>query len=454
MESRWKIVSLAASAAVVLVGCNLFGNSSPQPPDDPNSDNDSGDVLWDDSMDVATGNAYRGPWRMNESDFHYVDDPDAALSGDRTAVVWVDNESQDVFFQAFDADGQPRFDDPTDVSRSGDIFSWLPRVEFGDNPDTVYVLWQEIAFTGGSHGGEIYFARSTDGGQSFDDPINLSETTAGAGKGRVTPERWHNGSLDMATSPGGHIYATWTEYEGPLRFSRSTDGGQSFDEPVHVAGADDDPARAPTLAVAPDDTIYLAWTFGERPDADINIARSDDGGQTFDEPRRVVDTDGHTDAPSLAVDDNHTLHLAMADSQRGLFERYAVYYTRSTDDGDSFESLRELSDVDRTTDEGASVPSLELDADGNPFVLWEHFPDYQMRPVGLQLTGSADGGDSFEPPMLVPDSADAARGINGGLQGLLMDKLAIADDGRLAIVHSRFQEGQASHIQLFRGKIE
>jgi hypothetical protein len=31
-------------------------------------------VLWDDPVELVTGPARVGPWRMNESEFHYVDD--------------------------------------------------------------------------------------------------------------------------------------------------------------------------------------------------------------------------------------------------------------------------------------------------------------------------------------------------------------------------------------------
>ena len=30
-------------------------------------------VTWDEPIEVAAGNAHRGPWRMNRSDFDYVD---------------------------------------------------------------------------------------------------------------------------------------------------------------------------------------------------------------------------------------------------------------------------------------------------------------------------------------------------------------------------------------------
>src|SRR5690606_19367164 len=123
-----------------------------------------------------------------------------------------------------------------------------------------------------SHGGEIFFSRSDDGGKSFSRPLNLSGTEAGDGKGRLTEKQWHNGSLDLAVGDDGVLYAAWTEYEGRLWITRSEDGGESFDEPQQVSGSFDTPARAPALAVD-DDHVYLAWTVGESESANIHLSR-------------------------------------------------------------------------------------------------------------------------------------------------------------------------------------
>ena len=43
----------------------------------------------------------------------------------------------------------------------------------------------------------------------------------GDGKGRITKDVWHNGSLDIAAGPDGTIHAVWTDYEGALWLTRS-----------------------------------------------------------------------------------------------------------------------------------------------------------------------------------------------------------------------------------------
>jgi hypothetical protein len=416
-------------------------------------------VHWSAVLEVATGEAHQGPWRMNESDFRFVDDPTVALAGDgEVGVAWVDQARKDVFFQRFGPGGEARHLEPVNVSRSPDTFSWLPRLWIAaGEPGEVFVLWQEIFFSGGSHGGEIFFARSTDGGRTFSRPRNLSNTPAGAGKGRLTREQWHNGSLDLARGPAGELYAAWTEYEGTLWFRRSTDAGESFSPPVTLAGGRGEgaaagPARGPSLAVGLAGTVYLAWTVGEDPAADLRLARSRDGGRSFDAPRVLLAGPGHADAPKLAVDGAGTLHLAWAESGEGPFGRYRVLYARSTDGGEGFEGAREISGGHAEGFDSTAFPDLALDGAGNPYALWHLFPDPRQRPRGLGFAVSRDGGRSFSPPVIVPGTAEPELGTTGSRQGLLGRKLAVDRAGEIAVVNSTFQANERSRVRLIRGR--
>ncbi|MGH8703977.1 MAG: sialidase family protein, partial [Burkholderiales bacterium] len=378
-------------------------------------------LAWHGSTEIAAGRGERGPWRMNESSFDYVDDLSVAIDErGEAAVAWVDQARKDVLFQRFSAEGA-RLGEPVNVSRSPAVFSWLPRVALSPRePRKVFVLWQEIIFSGGSHGGDILFARSEDGGKTFSGPLNLSNSIAGDGKGRISRDIWHNGSLDLATGADGAVYAAWTEYEGALWFSRSSDGGKNFSPPRRVAGGGrEKPARAPSLALGPERAVYLAWTVGEDAAADIHLAKSADGGASFSEPRIVAPSPGYSDAPKLALDPRGVLHLAYAESSGGPFEPSHIRYTRSMDGARTFEPAREISGP------GAGFPALSADAKGNLYVLWELFRDPRHYPRGLALAVSRDAGRSFTPPAVVPGSIDPAGGFNGSNQGLLMKKLAV-----------------------------
>ncbi len=412
-------------------------------------------MIWSKVIEIAQGEAFVGPWQMNASDWRYVDDPTVAIdSKGFVGVAWVDQSRKDIFFQLYSPEGKAQLDKPVNVSKSPAIFSWLPKMAIvSGDPPHIYVLWQEIIFSGGTHGGEIFFARSTDGGQTFHEPLNLSNTPAGDGKGRLTRWIWHNGSLDLAVAPDGTIYAAWTEYEGALWFSRSTNGGASFSIPLRVAGSHLEPARGPSIAADKEGRVYLAWTIGEDPEADIRLAISDNRGQSFSKPRILFKSHGHADAPKIAVDKKGWVHIVYAESPDGPFQRYHIRYSRSKDGGQTFEAPKDISSPNPKGFQSASSPSLSVDAEGKVYVLWELFPDPRGYPIGLGFTYSDDNGQTFLPPFVLPGTSNPALGFNGSLQGLFMRKLAVNDQGMIAVVHSTFKRNEASRIFLFLGSL-
>jgi len=454
---------VSASLGMVVLaspGCESPEERAPgtEPPTEPSTgppgaNRPAPPVDWSGPEQLVTGPAEMGPWEMNESRFHYVDDPTVRwLPGGDLAVAFVDNRRQNVYFQILAPDGTPRLDSPVDVSRSPEIFSWLPKIAVADGGSAVYVLWQEIVFSGGSHGGEAFFARSTDGGENFSKPLNLSETEDGDGKGRLTREIWHNGSLDIAVGPEGGISTAWTSYQGDLWFSRSTDGGESFSAPIAVGGSDRAPARGPDLAVTSHGALHLAWTVGEKEGADVRIARSD-GGSSFDDPRIPFETEGHSDAPKIAFDNDGRLHLAFAHSPEGRFERYSVVYARRGAAGSFPSKPTRIAGPGDGDIESANFPALRVDGEGRAHLVWERYPDHDERPMGLGYA-RVPRGESPTAPTVVPGTEEPELGINGSLQGLLMQKLDVDRSGRIAVVNSRFDRGEASRIRLHLGRPE
>jgi hypothetical protein len=223
---------------------------------------------------------------------------------------------------------------------------------------------------------------------------------------------------------------------------------------VRIAGGGrTEPARAPALAVGPDNSVYLAWTVGEDNGADIRVARSSDGGRTFGEPAVVAMTEGYSDAPRLAVDRKGTVHVVHGESSGGPFDRYHVRYTRSHDGARTFEPGREISGQHRNRIESEAFPALGLDEQDAVYVVWEIYPDRRVSPRGLAIAYSRDGGQTFSTPVIVPGSSDPAGGSNGSQQGLLMRKLGVNPAGAIAVVNSSFEHNEKSRIWLMRGQL-
>jgi hypothetical protein len=398
----------------------------------------AGALVWQDAVTIASGRGDKGPWRQNDSRYDYVDDATVAFStGGGQLVAWAEQGNKDVWIRHVDAAG--RVGKTLNVSRSPATFSWHPRIAVDPGrPGRVYLLWQEIIFSGGSHGGDILFAASNDGGRSFGAPRNLSRSEGGDGKGRLSREVWSNGSLDLAVGADGTIVAAWTEYHGALWVACSVDAGASFSAPRQVAGDGARPVRAPALAAGSGATVYLAWTVGEDPTARIRVARSNDGGARFGAPQLVESGAGRADAPGLAVDGAGRLHLVFA--QHGAHAR--VRYTSMAPDG-SFAPARTLSGPH------GAYPALATDGKRSLVVVWEQLGQ-AGRGQSLGYASSSDGGRSFSAPAIVPGSEAPEGGANGSQQGLLGRKLAVDGAGRVAVVNSSLVVGRRSRVWLMR----
>ena len=428
-------IRLAASLLVAVLLACMSVPSAPFAQSAPRADG----VAWLPAIEIASGSGSKGPWRQNDSHYDYVDDATPAFLPDgRLALAWVDQRRKDVLLQVLGADGRP-LGAPVDVSRSPATFSWMPRMA-SPGKDTLYVLWQEIIFSGGTHGGDILFARSLDGGRSFSQPRNLSASRGGDGKGRLDRTTWSNGSLDIAAGLDGSVIAAWTEYDGMLWLARSRDGGRSFTPPQHIAGGEKLPARGPSLAIGPAGHVYLAWTVGEDPDADIRVSQSNDGGATFAPPVRVGAAGAWADAPQIATERNGALHLVYVE-QAGT-STGAVRYAYASGPALRFGTPRSLS----TGAEGASAAYLAVDGQGGVHAAWE-----PASRTGLWYAAAA--GTGFSSPVLVPHSVAGEGGRNGSQQGILGRKLAVGADGTIAVVNSSLAPGRGSRVWVVRGQV-
>jgi hypothetical protein len=122
----------------------------------------------------------------------------------------------------------------------------------------------------------ILFARSTDGGQTFELPVNLS-----------TEPYEVSWCPRLAADTSGHVYVLWVE--GALANKRlllavSEDGGASFSAPRVLDGVAED--LDGELVVAPDQALWITWMRAAFAGSGIEqlVTRSIDGGKRFAPP--------------------------------------------------------------------------------------------------------------------------------------------------------------------------
>ena len=89
----------------------------------------------------------------------------------------------------------------------------------------IYIIWEQKPDMI-SNTMEIYFVKSTDWGQTFSSPINISNSPS-------STSRWA-----QIRCSGNTIYCSWIESvtypESNIYFSKSTNGGSNWSTPVNI----------------------------------------------------------------------------------------------------------------------------------------------------------------------------------------------------------------------------
>ncbi|MGH7267102.1 MAG: sialidase family protein [Candidatus Rokuibacteriota bacterium] len=156
-------------------------------------------------------------------------------------------------------------------------------------PQNVYVNWHDWA--PGTEKLEVFVARSTNAGESFETPTNVSNSPV------------HAHCAAMTVGPSGKVVIAWEDrkeagdnhYHNAF-FAQSTDGGATFGPRVPVS-------QSPNLALSdypwpaegPDGTIVVGYednATGGSLEAVVNV--SHDGGGSFGPRQDVSQTPGGT----------------------------------------------------------------------------------------------------------------------------------------------------------------
>jgi hypothetical protein len=139
---------------------------------------------------------------------------------------------------------------------------------------------------------------------------------------RVSTCSGQNAEVEQATQapnklyPQGVIYEEWMAAGcNGIAFSRSTDGGQTWSDPIRVPGATGSTFNSwdPDVAVGSDGTVYAAYMTSNGSQWFPVVAASVDQGQTFKQPASLIPPDPKNwgDRDFLAVDPQNpqTLYL-------------------------------------------------------------------------------------------------------------------------------------------------
>lgn len=192
-------------------------------------------------------------------------------------------------------------------------------------------------------GNTVYYAASDDGAKTF------SKAVAIPAKGRLSLGM-HRGPRLAFTQASIVISAIVGEQgggkDGDLLAWRSNDGGKTWSEPVRVndvAGSAREGLHA--MAFGGTDTLFAAWLDLREQGTRIYGAVSKDGGATWSPNRLVYESPSGSVCqcchPSVAIDAAGIIHVMFRNALEGSRD---LYVARSVDGGKTFEPAMKLGD--------------------------------------------------------------------------------------------------------------
>ena len=320
-----------------------------------------------------------------------------AADGDRIAAAWAASGAKGTnVYSAVSADGGRTFGRPVrvndvdgDASANGEQ---PPRVLVKGT--SVDVLW--VSKRAGVAG--IRAAASADGGLTFAPARSITPSGVTGARGWESAALGADGTVhavwldgrnaapsprDSKAAPAGHAHAAAGAHRhADMRQDIYHAMWTGTEAPVEASVASNVCFCCKTAVVTRGRDVFVAWRHlfpgGVR---DIAVARSADGGRTFQDPVRVSDDNWKIDAcpddgPAMTVDGEGALHVVwptlVSDPDA---RRMAIFESTSRDGGVTFTPRARVDGADS----GPAHPRLATTGGGRSAVVWDELAQGTRR---------------------------------------------------------------------------
>jgi BNR/Asp-box repeat len=236
-----------------------------------------------------------------------------------------------------------------------------------------------------------------------------------------------NAEVEQAVDPKlGYVYEDWMGCKG-IAFARSTDGGRTWDAPVNLPGTVGSNVNTwdPAVAVAPDGTVYASFMLARNGQYYPVVDASFDHGVSFTQSSQLIPPDPKNwgDRDFIAVGPDGTVYVTWDYGPERTSISYIcsssgscafatgdlnVVLQKSTDGGKTWSQMSDISPGFPASG-GDSAP-LVVEPDGRIDVLYQGYQitnttTYTMNPAYSYFTSSINGGATWSAPVAVGPQA-------------------------------------------------
>ena len=297
----------------------------------------------------------------------------------------------------------------------------------------------------------VLVSKSTNGGQGWSEPITLKRDTSPAvfnDKESITADQndadYVYAVWDRLVFPNertkGKSYFNTAAFRGPTWFSRTTNGGTTWEtaRPIFDPGQNDQTIGNQIVALGNEDLVNVMTVFANdnrngRRGGTVAVLRSTDRGASWSRQINVsrLGTVGVTDPdnpdqpvrtgdiiPEIASDEragNNDVYVVWQDARFNGFQRDQVAFSRSTDGGETWSTPVRISTHNETQ---AFTPAIRVDDKGNIGVTYYDFRNNDPKTAALEtdawFTRSVDGGQTWSEERVTPQSFDMRKAPDAG----------------------------------------
>ena len=236
-----------------------------------------------------------------------------------------------------------------------------------------------------------------------------------------------NAEVEQAVDPKlGYVYEDWMGCRG-IAVARSTDGGRTWDAPVNLPDTVGSNKNTwdPAIAVAPNGTVYASFMLSRDGQYYPVVDASFDHGLTFPQSWSLIPPDAKNwgDRDFIAVGPDGTVYVTWDYGPERTSITYLcakggscafatgdvnVVMQKSTDGGRTWSAMSDISPGFPASG-GDSAP-LVVEPDGRIDELYQGYQitnptTYTMNPADSYFTSSTDGGATWSTPVAVDPQA-------------------------------------------------